>query len=89
MADVNGILEERAKTHGKFEDVARASQELKRTLQNRAEKKLNTSQIESLENIAQKMARIICGNPNEPDHWRDIAGYALLIANDLERKFDL
>ena len=89
MVDVKSILEERAKTHGKFEDVARASQELKRTLQNRAEKKLNTSQIEALENIAQKMARIICGNPNEPDHWRDIAGYATLVVNELERKCDL
>ena len=86
MADINGILEERAKTHGMFEDVARASQELKRTLQNRAEKKLNTSQIEALENIAQKMARITCGNPSEPDHWRDIAGYATLIVNELEAK---
>ena len=86
MADENGILEERAKTHGKFEDVASASQELKRTLQNRAKRKLNTSQIEALENIAQKMARIVCGNPNEPDHWRDIAGYATLIVNDMEAK---
>jgi hypothetical protein len=30
-----------------------------------------------------KMSRILCGNPNEPDHWRDIAGYATLIENIL------
>ncbi len=28
--------------------------------------------------IAVKLARIATGDPNEPDHWKDIAGYARL-----------
>lgn len=35
-------------------------------------------QVEALEMICVKMARIIAGDPNHPDHWRDICGYALL-----------
>ena len=39
---------------------------------------LNHMQRAALINITQKMSRIVCGNPDEPDHWDDIAGYAFL-----------
>lgn len=39
---------------------------------------LTASQQEALDMIAVKISRILSGNPNEPDHWDDIAGYALL-----------
>jgi hypothetical protein len=39
---------------------------------------LNDMQRESLDLIATKMARILSGDANEPDHWEDIAGYAML-----------
>jgi hypothetical protein len=39
---------------------------------------------ETLDMIAHKIGRIIAGNAAEPDHWRDIAGYAQLVANRLE-----
>ncbi len=35
--------------------------------------------------IAHKIASILAGDPNEIDHWRDIAGYATLIVKELER----
>lgn len=34
--------------------------------------------------IVCKLMRIF-GSPDNPDHWRDIAGYATLVANDLEK----
>jgi hypothetical protein len=34
--------------------------------------------MEALEMICTKIARILSGNPNDPDHWKDIAGYAEL-----------
>ena len=97
MAEIKDILEERGKTHGDFRDVAELSQALKSELRKHTakmsdrapfsnSKSKTNSQCEALDNIAQKMARIVCGNPNEPDHWRDIAGYALLIVNELEQK---
>lgn len=39
---------------------------------------LTDTQRESLDLIATKMARILSGDASEPDHWEDIAGYAML-----------
>lgn len=41
-------------------------------------RQLSPVQRQSLYMIALKMSRIVCGDPNEVDHWRDIAGYARL-----------
>ena len=34
--------------------------------------------------IANKIGRILNGDPNYPDSWHDIAGYATLIENELQ-----
>jgi hypothetical protein len=41
--------------------------------------------IEALEMIATKEARILAGNAREKEHWRDIAGYAMLVVNEIDR----
>lgn len=41
---------------------------------------------EALEMIAHKIARICNGDPNYADNWVDIAGYATLVANRLEKE---
>ena len=83
-------LAERAKTHGNFEQVADFAQQLKDTMRDApnwaTDDTMNQDQYEALEMIASKLARILCGNQHEPDHWRDIAGYAMLVANRLEAK---
>lgn len=79
------VLNQREKTHGSFSDVSTMSQFMKSHWRNcRAEwSRLTVEQRESLDMIAVKVARILGGNANEPDHWRDIAGYATLIADSL------
>lgn len=72
------VIDEREKTHGDYERVARLSQNLK-TLIRSEPHQLTHRQLESLEMICVKIARIVCGNPNEPDHWIDVQGYAELI----------
>ena len=47
---------------------------------------LKAYQIESLEMILHKIARILNGNPNYSDSWFDIAGYSMLVYNELEKK---
>lgn len=42
------------------------------------------AQREAMEMIVHKIGRIIHGNPHEADHWRDIAGYALLAVREIE-----
>ena len=71
------IIRERAKTHGEYNRTARLAQDLKTRI--RAEDhRLSHAQLEALEMICVKMARIVCGNPDEPDHWIDVCGYAKL-----------
>lgn len=80
---VEATLNDRGKTHGSFADNAFYAQEL-RTLFRQGHVGLTNVQREALDMIAGKISRILSGNPNEPDHWLDIEGYARLARNDLE-----
>ena len=89
--NINEILAERGKTHGNFKDHAKTAQQLKFTLREQGKDwqiDFSHTQQEALEMICHKIARIVAGNPNFVDHWRDIAGYATLVANELEAKDD-
>ena len=77
------LLDERETTHGDFRHQARLSQDLK-TRFRQEHHTLTHQQAESVEMIFVKISRIVCGNSNEPDHWRDIIGYSELILRDLE-----
>ncbi len=79
----NDLLNERAKTHGDFDQVALTARAIK-ALFSRAN--LSPTQREALDMIASKLGRIANGNANEPDHWRDIAGYAELVVRHLRRQ---
>ena len=71
------LISERGKTHGDWHHQAVCSRQLKGIIY-RYGAELHATQFEALDMIAVKMSRILCGNPKEPDHWDDIAGYALL-----------
>jgi Domain of unknown function (DUF6378) len=83
MPDIHEILKARQKTHGDFKVHAKISQSLKRIVQDNLDHNLTDTQTEALTMILHKVARIVAGNPNEPDHWRDICGYSQLVVNDL------
>ena len=85
--DINALLAERGKTHGDYMTHATITQDLKRVMRNHTadlDRRLDDDMQETLDMIAHKIGRIIAGNAAEPDHWRDIAGYAQLVANRLE-----
>ena len=44
---------------------------------------LTSSQKEALDMIQHKIGRILNGDPTYDDSWKDIAGYATLIVNEL------
>jgi hypothetical protein len=77
------ILNEREQSHGDFSLTATLAQCLKATIRNKVTVDLTKVQRESLDMICTKIARICTGNPNEVDHWKDIAGYAKLISEKL------
>lgn len=82
--DIQSTLTERGKTHGDFTQNSSVIQALKFDMQASANyNSLRPHMREALEMIAHKIGRILCGNPNEPDHWKDIAGYATLVENIL------
>lgn len=77
------VLEARQKTHGDFSDHSRITQGLKNVVamelykrDERGQPQLAPEQREAIDMILHKIGRVIAGNPNEPDHWVDIAGYA-------------
>lgn len=86
---VDAILDERHKTHGLFIDTAHCSQSLKEVIQMFLEgndRLLFADQQESLDLICTKIARIVIGDADNVDSWRDIAGYAQLVVDRLEGK---
>ena len=86
---MSDLLDEREKTHGAFYNVASMAQELKDAMRRGCNwKVLDDTERETLEMIASKIGRILAGNPHEPDHWRDVAGYATLIERALTRNED-
>lgn len=73
------LLAERGETHGSFVENARISQATKALWHScRGWNVLTDVQREALDLIALKISRIISGKPEEPDHWKDLAGYATL-----------
>lgn len=80
------VLEEREQTHGDYSETARMAQALKKVM--RHNPRLSDVQKESLDMICVKLARIVCGNPDDHDHWLDLAGYAMLVHRDLIKELD-
>ncbi len=78
------IIEEREKFYGDFKEIARISQKIKNIYHVENVQELDPVVNEGFEMIAHKLARIINGGSKFIDNWRDLAGYAMLVANYLE-----
>ena len=87
MSDIEATLLERGNRYGEFDENARLSQRMK-AMMRLADGwlELNMSQREALEMIVHKIARIINGDSNYDDSWRDIAGYAQLVVDQLRNQ---
>lgn len=72
--NIEKTLEERGTRYGDFKEVAETTYQLQEVL-----KRSQASRM-----ICNKMARIVCGDPNYIDNWHDIAGYATLIEKELQ-----
>ena len=86
MTDTTEILKERGKRYGRFDGHANVTQRLKGVIAGELHirrKELANDQQEALDMICHKIGRIINGDANYEDSWRDIAGYAQLVADRL------
>lgn len=78
------LITERGSRYGKFKDGADIMQSLKDTMRDvDGWNNLTASQKEALDIIQHKIGRILNGDPTYDDSWKDIAGYATLIVNEL------
>lgn len=76
---VQETLNARGARYGDFTDNAAISQDIKRAMSGcKGWSLLTDVQREALTVIAQKIARILNGDPNYRDNWHDIQGYARL-----------
>jgi len=94
---IENTLAERGNRYGDFTDHARICQQLKNTMYNANTdrglqltwEKLSDVQKQALEVIADKIARILSGDPNYADNWHDIQGYAKLVEDRLPRPVEV
>lgn len=82
---IKKILQTRAGTYGEYRNVSQISQDIKKVIKNSRNYPLMPAyMLESLELIANKLARILNGDPLYDDSWRDISGYCTLVLMEIE-----
>jgi hypothetical protein len=84
---IQETLREREKTHGDYMEQSRLTQTLFNELMaSRNGPTLPAFQREALHMICAKISRLMTGDNMEPEHWHDIAGYALLAERCMKRE---
>lgn len=84
------VLEERGTRYGIFMHQAQIAQSLHLVLEQgmkltgKTRFSFSPDQLEAMNMIVNKIARIYNGDPHYSDSWRDIAGYATLVADRLD-----
>lgn len=82
MSDVNETLGQRGSRHGRMQDNALLTQALMESVLYAAHdsgRVLTPMHVECLHMIMHKVSRMVCGDPLYADNPHDIAGYALLL----------
>jgi hypothetical protein len=83
--NIDDILEQRQNSYGNFADRAEITQNIKTAMRNGQNYQyLSAEKKESLEMIAAKIGRILNGDSDHYDSWKDIEGYARLVSDELK-----
>jgi len=88
-SDISTTLAERGNRYGEFKGHAEVTQRLKGVVESELalrNKFLDPDQQEALDMIFHKIGRIVNGDPNYADSWHDIAGYAKLVDDRLNKE---
>jgi hypothetical protein len=90
VQSVEQVLEERGTRYGVFMGQAQIAQSIHIVLEQgmklsgKNRFSFSPDQLEAINMIVNKIGRIYNGDPNYSDSWRDIAGYATLVADRLD-----
>jgi len=86
MKDVTETLDQRENRYGDYKDVSATSQWLKDIMHAGGSwNAMEPYMQESLDLIANKLARIVNGDPFYDDSWHDVGGYAKLVEIELAK----
>ena len=86
IKNVTETLEQRENRYGEYVHVAATAQDLKDILRRgHSWDVMEAYMQESLDLIANKLARIANGDPFYDDSWHDVGGYAKLVEIELEK----
>ena len=87
MSKVNEVLEERGATYGDFATIAKFTNQLQQTVRDFIPYKKDIPDYMqlSINMILHKIVRAVNGDYTHMDNWTDIAGYALLVADELAK----
>ena len=84
--DITETLGQREGRYGEYVNVAATAQQLKETLRSGDSWGIMEAYMqESLDLIANKLARIVNGDPFYDDSWHDVGGYAKLVEIELNK----
>lgn len=79
-------IENREPTYGNFAHRSRIAMGIKNAMMLAdGWSRLTDAQKQALQTIADKVSRILNGDPNHLDSWHDIGGYALLIEEEIQQ----
>jgi len=86
MISTEEILDQRGERYGEYTNVATTSRTIKEAIVNGSNiEAAGDDMRESMDMIANKLARIVNGDPYYKDSWQDIAGYAMRIGHKLDK----
>lgn len=78
-------LDTRQTTHGSYYERSQICNRIREAIL-QDDPSLDDDQLQSVIMIADKLSRIVCGKADTHDHWLDISGYAMLVADRLENE---
>ena len=82
MADITDTLKERGAKYGPFITHAQYSEDINLVFERSPNwGTMKADSKEALRIISNKIGRILNGDPEYDDNWRDISGYATLVLN--------
>ena len=85
--DVIETLETREHSYGNYREGSRVAENIKKVLRDSLNWSiLSDFQKNALDMTAQKLSRILNGDPNHFDSWHDITGYIELVAIELKNE---
>jgi len=93
VQSVDEVLKERGTRYGAFINQAGIAQGLHQVIEfgmqvtGKTRFDFYVDELEAINMIVNKLARIVNGDPHYSDSWRDIAGYATLVADRLDNDY--